>query len=333
MGALARLDALSGLSNIASVAPKLKMTNLMDGLIAWPSPPKGSANYYYTDITGADSFGNGPASISAALNSSGYIRREMILAPADVVANTWADIAPVFDVQIAANDFPGGVGNKTIMTQLSRTSAKWTIGKPQMWNATYVRNTFTNPLPPLCYRWQMKLPSNMIDVLAGNSGGQGWSEQFALKGNNNDSISDSRLSLHTTRLLGENELRFRVNFDLFINRLDGSPISSGPSNLWYINSNLGAAIPGDVYDIYFYFKPPINNSDLVTGLCQILIVNLSKNVISFAGEKYGVPMRGYHNYEIGRILTQSLYTGGFPTAGNFQMEYSGMQFWSCMPVI
>lgn len=333
MGALARLDALSGLANIASVAPKLVMTNLNDESIAWPSPPNGSANYYYTDITGSDSFGYGPASLSSVLNSTGYIRREMILAPADVVANTWADIATVFDVQTVANDFPGGIGNKVVMTQLNRTSAEWTIGKPQMWNATYVRNTFTNPIPPLCYRWQMKLPSNMIDVLSGNAGGIGWCENFALKANNNDSISDSRLSLQTVKVLGESDLRFRISFDLFINYLDGSATPGGPANLWYMQSALGAAIPGDVYDIYLYFKPPASNTDLVTGLCQILIVNLSKNTISFADEKYGEPMRGYNNYEIGRILTQSLYTGGFPTTGNFQMEYSGMQFWSCMPVI
>jgi len=39
------------------------------------------------------------------------------------------------------------------------------------------------------------------------------------------------------------------------------------------------------------------------------------------------------NHEIGKIFTQGIYTGGFPASGNIQFEYSGMQFWSCMPVL
>ena len=66
---------------------------------------------------------------------------------------------------------------------------------------------------------------------------------------------------------------------------------------------------------------------------QILIVNLSNNTIALSAEKYGVPMKGCYNHEIGKILTQGIYTGGFPASGNIQFEYSGMQFWSCMPVL
>ena len=181
----------------------------------------------------------------------------------------------------------------------------------------------------------MKLPANMIDVLADNPLYQGWSEQFALKSHVNNSLIDSRLALKTIRSAGESQLRFRLDFDLFYKNLNGTDITpaGAPSNLWYMQSALGAAIPGDVYDVYIYFKPPVNNADLVTGLCQILIVNLSKNTIALSAEQYGVPMKGYYNYEMGKILTQGIYTGGFPAIGNIQIEYSGMQFWSRMPVI
>ena len=100
-----------------------------------------------------------------------------------------------------------------------------------------------------------------------------------------------------------------------------------------MQSALGAAIPGDTYDIYIYFKPPVNKTDYVTGLCQILIVNISQNTIALCDEMYGVPMKGYYNYEMAKVLTQGIYIGGFPSVGNIQIEYSGMQFWSRMPVI
>lgn len=340
MGALARLDALSGLANIASVAPKLVMTNLNDASIVWPAY-SGSGQFYWTDIIGSDSLGYGPSSMSGALNSTGLIRREVLIAAGDVVAGTATDIDAVFDIQTAANDFPGGRGKKVVMKQLKRTPAEWSGNYPQVWNAIYYRSNWNNPLPPLCYRFQMKLPSNMIDVLADNPANQGWSEEFALKSNINNNLIDSRVALKTIRAAGESQLRFRLDFDIFDKRiawpdplLEGNSLSPGvPLNLWYMQSALGAAIPGDTYDIYIYFKPPVNKTDYVTGLCQILIVNISQNTIALCDEMYGVPMKGYYNYEMAKVLTQGIYIGGFPSVGNIQIEYSGMQFWSRMPVI
>lgn len=356
MGALILADAFSGLVNNSQTSPKLLATHFFDGSIGYPSPPTASGNrYYYSDATGVDGYGHGSSTIKNILNSATTgvnIRRETILVSptdtyatggGDVVFGDYRDIPAVFDHSIVPNDMPGGKGNKIVITQLKRSAQEWKDSYPQT-QLMFMRRDWQNPLPTLCYAFKMKLPANMIDVLADNPSYQGWSEQLAIKSNIDNTLTDRRLALKTVREAGESQLRFRLDFDIYKNALPGtivagvpvatgSVLPAGPTNFWYLESALGAAIPGDIYQIYIYFKPPAGDyTDTTTGLVQILIVNLSKNTIALSGQKSGVAMKGYYNYEMARIYTHAIYTGGWPSSGNIQFEYSDFQFWSRPPL-
>ena len=182
----------------------------------------------------------------------------------------------------------------------------------------------------------MKVPSNMVDVLSGNSAASGWAELFALKSNISNGSTDWRLALQTQLLPGESGLRFCLNNDLFNKKLNGDTIPGAglqPFPIWSMKSLEGACIPGDVYEVYIYYNPPVSNTDLTTGIAQLLIVNLSKNTVAYSVDVRGGVMKGYYNYEVGRMFAVGAYCGGFPSSGTIQWEFSDFQIWDKMPVI
>lgn len=337
--------------------PKLLLTQRFDGTFAWPALISGSASnqFYYCDATGTDSGGHNTTTARIALNSPagvGYRQENLIykpdngIGPTDVIAANSSDVDAVFTKSLAANDTPGGRGNKLVLTQLKRTPAKWTSNNnststPQCWPLTMYRysvnvnsgGVYTYPLPPLCYKFRMRLPANMASVLAGNPGAQAWAENWAIKGGDNNNNTQHRLAFKTIIDAGETGIRFELRFDLFNKNVDGTALpATQPTKLWDIKSAEGAAIPGDIYDIYIYFDQRPSISDL-SGLAQIMVVNLSKNAITMAGSITGVPTIGYDRIPGGRIFWDGCYTFGFPDGETIITEYSDHEIWSSPPVL
>ena len=186
MTSINNADALSIFANNINTAPKLAFTHLFDSgvpLVADSALAKGT-DYFYTNLyTGNDSLGHSTTDFKNAVNTSSfYEREEVIIDPADVVSATYTDIAAVFSRSSAANDMPGGKGNKIVYTQNKRTDTIWgSKSYPQIWGTIGYRTNITTQLPPLRYSFQIKVPSNLADILTGRVGAGEWWEIFGIK--------------------------------------------------------------------------------------------------------------------------------------------------------
>ena len=243
---------------------KLLYTNYLDGTISYGALTKAPySNTLYTETLNSYSnrdscgYGYGHSLFSALNTPSGVdLRAENIIAAGDVgsPAST-ADVAAVWSKSISATDAPGCIGNKLTITQLKRTPAEWNNESPQYWCMVFYRyNVATNALPPLCYRFTVKTPTNLADVLY-NPGYNGWMEIFAIKGTLDNANTQHRLSIVLNRGNGESGIRVYVRFDLFNKRMDGTTIPgvTVPELLWGMLSDEGAIVPGNHYDFYLYF--------------------------------------------------------------------------------
>lgn len=324
--------------------PKLLYTNYLDGTISYGALAKAgdtsTTNYIQslTNSSNRDSCGYGYGTALFAAFDSTYLgmdlRAENIIAAGDVGSpSTAADVAPVWSKTISATDAPNCIGNKITIEQLKRTPAEWNNETPQCWPLVFYRRDFASKvLPPLCYRFVVKIPTNFADVVD-NPGTRGWMEIFAIKGTENNNTNQHRLSIQLIRESGESGIRIYVRLDLFNKRMDGTTISGGGLELlWGMMSEEGAIVPGNYYDFYLYFDQRVDRSDL-TGVTKILVIDKSTNAIAYQDSKTGVPTCGYDQASGGRIYMCGLYTGGFPSSGTITMEYSGCQIWDSMPVI
>lgn len=335
--------------------PKLLLTQFLDNTFAWPALIKSNDRFYYCDATGTDSGGHNTTTARTALNSPHGVsyRQENIIfkpdngvPPTDVIAGDSTDVDAVFTYSRVANDTPGGRGNKLVLTQLKRTPVEWnstnnSFSAPQAWGVIMYRysvaiasgGVYTYPLPPRCYRFRMRLPANMLSVLAGNPGYQAWAENWAIKGGVDNANTQHRLAFKTVIDAGETGIRFELRFDLFNKNVDGTALpATQPTKLWDIKSAEGAAIPGDLYDIYIYFDQKSSITDL-SGLAQILAVNLSKDTVAMADEKRGVATIGYDGIPGGRVMWYGSYTFGFPDGETIVTEYSDAEIWDSPPVL
>lgn len=320
---------------------ELLYTNYLDGTISYgalTATGTSVTNYMQSLNYGSNrdscGYGYGDALFNALNTPSGVdLRAENIIAAGDVgsPAST-ADVAAVWSKSISATDAPGCIGNKLTITQLKRTPAEWNNETPQYWGMIFYRyNVSTNALPPLCYRFTVKTPTNLADVIY-NPGSRGWMEIFAIKGTLDNANTQHRLSIVLNRENGESGIRVYVRFDLFNKDMNGNDISGGaPTLLWGMLSDEGAIVPGNHYDFYLYFDQRNNRADL-TGLTEILVIDKTTNIVAFQDSKTGVPTCGYDQANGGRIFFYGLYTGGFPSSGNIVMEYSGCQIWDSMPL-
>ena len=327
---------------------KLLYTNYLDGTISYGALTKApDSDAFYTETLDSYSnrdscgYGYGTALFSALNTPNGVdLRSENIIAAGDVGSPaSSADVAAVWSKSITATDAPGCIGNKLTITQLKRTPAEWNNGStPQYWGMVFYRYNASAhaipqlALPPLCYRFTVKTPTNLADVLY-NPGYNGWMEIFAIKGTLVNANTQHRLSIVLNRGNGESGIRVYVRFDLFNKDMNGNNISDDtPTLLWGMLSDEGAIVPGNHYDFYLYFDQRNNRTDL-TGLTEILVIDKTTNTVAFQDSKTGVPTCGYDQANGGRIFFYGLYTGGFPSSGNIVMEYSGCQIWDSMPVV
>lgn len=337
MTSINNTDALSILANKKNTAPKLRFTHLFDAgvpLVADSALAK-ATDYFYTNLyTGNDSLGHSTTDFKLAVDTAGfYEREEVIIDPLDVVAANYTDIAAVFTRASAVNDFPGGIGNKIIYTQNKRTDTIWgTHSYPQIWGTIGYRTNITTQLPPLRYSFQIKVPSNLADILTGRVGAGEWWEIFGIKANWDNSKTDSRLTLMLRRDVNTRALYFQLQLTLF-GYNSGTGTYSNYSAAWNLNSAPDALIPGDIYKVDLYFKPPATNVDM-SGVAQILIINQSKNTIAMKDEKTNAQMmgdgefgQGINMFNFGRIMCAGLYTGGFPATGNTRVEYGNIMIW------
>lgn len=325
-----------------SKGAKLLYTNYLDGTISYGALTKDPlSDAFYTETLNSysnrDSCGYGYGSaLFSALNCPGVdLRSENIIAAGDVgsPAST-ADVAAVWSKSITATDAPGCIGNKLTITQLKRTPAEWNNETPQYWGMVFYRyNVATKALPPLCYRFTVKTPTNLADVIHNhNTGYKGWMEIFAIKGTLDNANTQHRLSIQLIREIGESGIRVYVRFDLFNKDMNGNNISGGtPALLWGMLSDEGAIVPGNHYDFYLYFDQRNDRTDL-SGVTKILVIDRTANTVAFQDSKTGVPTCGYDQGNGGRIFFYGLYTGGFPSTGNTVLEYSGCQIWDSMPL-
>lgn len=320
---------------------KLLYTNYLDGTISYGALTAAGlsvTNYTQSLNYGGNrdscGYGYGDSLFSALNTPSGVdLRAENIIASGDVgsPAST-SDVAAVWSKSISATDAPGCIGNKLTITQLKRTPAEWNNETPQYWGMVFYRyNVGTNALPPLCYRFTVKTPTNLADVIY-NPGSRGWMEIFAIKGTLDNANNQHRVSIVLNRENGESGIRVYVRFDLFNKDMNGNDISGGaPTLLWGMLSDEGAIVPGNHYDFYLYFDQRNNRTDL-TGLTEILVIDKTTDTVAFQDSKTGVPTCGYDQANGGRIFFYGLYTGGFPSTGNTVLEYSGCQIWDSMPL-
>lgn len=321
---------------------KLLYTNYLDGTISYGALGKaGTSTTLYlqslTSYTNRDSCGYGyGTAMFAAFNSPTLgmdLRSENIIAADDVSVGDVADVAAVWTKTITATDAPGCIGNKLVIEQLKRTPAEWNDETPQNWGMVFYRRDYaTKKLPPLCYRFTLKIPDNFADVLD-NPGSRGWAEIFAAKGTQSNSATQHRISITIIRENGESGLRVYVRFDLFNKLMDGTAITPAtvPVLLWGMMSDEGAIVPGRHYDFYLYFDQRNDRTDL-TGVTKILVIDKTTNTVAYQDTKTGVPTCGYDQAGIGRIFMYGLYTGGFPSSGTITLEYSGCQIWDSMPI-
>ena len=339
MTSINNTDALSILANKVNTAPKLRFTHLFDSgvpLVADSALIKDNlVNHFYTNTyTGSDSLGYSTTDFKNAVDTTSfYEREEVTIDPLDVVAANYTDIATVFNRSSAINDFPGGKGNKIIYTQIKRNDVIWgNRSYPQVWGTIGYRTDITKQLPTLRYSFQIKVPSNLTDILTGRVVADEWWEIFGIKANWDNSKTDSRLTLMLRRDVNTRALYFQLQLTLFgYNSGTGTYINY--SSAWNLNSAPGALIPGDIYKVDLYFKPPLTNIDM-SGVAQILIINQSKNTIAMKDEKTNAQMmgdgefgQGINMFNFGRIILAGLYTGGFPATGSITVEYGNIMIW------
>lgn len=351
---MARLDSFFQPS--VSGRPKLLLTQRYDGTFSWPALIKGgtSNQFYYCDATGTDSGGHNTntSRLALACLGVGYRQENLIykpdngIGPTDVVAADATDVNAVFAKSLVPNDTPGGRGKKLVLTQLKRTPAKWTrvnnsSSTPQCWPLVMYRyysgemqdGVGKYPLPPLCYKWRMRLPANMLSVLAGNPGHQAWAENWAIKGGVDNGDTQHRLAFKSIISAGETGIRFELCFDLFNKNVDGTALpATQPLTIWSLKSAEGAAIPGDIYDIYIWFDQKIRIADL-SGSAQVMVVNLSKDIVTMTDSITDVPTIGYDGVPGGRIYWEGCYTFGFPDGETIVIESSDIEIWNRPPVL
>lgn len=311
--------------------PKLLWSCLFDNAFAYQTKTAGSGTFYTENIdewTTYDSLGFRFRHLTTVYNTAtgNSNRSEIILASGD----SGSPDTDVFTKQILANDMPGGKGNKLVLTQLKRTPAKWNSETPQIWPIVNIRYLPNNPWPPLIWSFQIKIPSNMSDILTHTSPSlyTAWMEIFALKGTLDNNNNQHRLSVQLVRLPGETGMRFTLRFDLFNKDVNGNPISaSSPTFLWDIRSDEGTLVAGQVYTVYILFDQKSSIADL-TGKAKFLVVNNTTNTTVVNAMKTGVPTCGYDGAPVGRAYLLGLYTGGFPTVGNVTLEYGNLMIWS-----
>jgi hypothetical protein len=176
------------------------------------------------------------------------------------------------------------------------------------------------------------VPSNLADILTGRVGADEWWEIFGIKAHNDNSKTDSRLTLMLRRDVNTRALYFQLQFTLF-GYNSGTGTYSIYTAAWNLNSAPGALIPGDVYKVDLFFKPPLTNVDM-SGVTQILIINQSKNIVAMRDQKTDAQMmgagefgQGINMFNFGRIMLAGLYTGGFPATGNITVEYGNIMLW------
>lgn len=319
----------------------LKYTHFFDNTLALPADASLSGTgtaFYYGSWTGADSIGYTPSDLNSVLDTStSYYRTEIIISPGssissppgDVNSGTYTDATDVYSRSTSANDMPGGKGNKYTITQLKRTPAEWNAqSTPQMWMGIVGRNSWaSSQIPDLCYSYQVKVPSNLADIMDRRAGFSEWFETFFIKSNSDNNLTDSRIAVAWNRDVTTRAFSWRILFDLFVKDLYGTALSSS-NNLWGYSSEPGTLVAGHVYQVNLYFAPPESKTDL-TGKAQALIIDQTDNTVALAVTINNVVMMGYNNHNFARVAMGGLYTGGFPPSGDITLEYGNFMMKQC----
>lgn len=323
------------------VGNTLKYTHFFDNTLALPADASLSGTgtaFYYGSWTGADSIGYTPSDLNSALDTStSYYRTEIIISPGssissppgDVNSGTYTDATDVYSWGTSANDMQGGKGNKFTITQLKRTTVEWNAqSTPQMWMGIVGRNSWaSSQIPDLCYSYQVKVPSNLADIMDRRAGFSEWFETFFIKSNSDNNLTDSRIAVAWNRDVTTRAFSWRILFDLFVKDLYGTALSSS-NNLWGYSSEPGTLVAGHVYQVNLYFAPPASKTDM-TGKVQVLIVDQTNNTVALAVTIKNVVMMGYNNHNFARVAMGGLYTGGFPPSGNITLEYGNFMIKQC----
>lgn len=325
------MDALSVVNNASGNAARLLWTDYKDGTYAVGTPAQSGVNYFYVaSITGADSRGNDTNTLKTAIGSSSLTRRYefTIVTPTDVVANDITDLNAVYSYSLAAADAPKGMakGNKLSMSQLKRSSAEWSGSRPQFNDNIIISDYSTVKLREFFACFCVKIPSNMLDVLAGNAGGVGWAELWGAKTHSVSASSDGRFSVQAYRELGRSDGHFIFKFDRFVGP------SQTVSEQWTLESANGTLLENKWYWIGFYINRPGDITDILGGKAQVLIVNLTDNTVVLSSQQSGGVFWGESGYDIGKIQKDQVYSGGFPSSGTFDLQYSGFELWNRPPI-
>jgi len=320
------------------VGNTLKYTHFFDNTLALPADASLSGTgtaFYYGSWTGADSIGYTPSDLNSALDTStSYYRTEIIITSGaspsgDVNSGTYTDATDVYSRSTSANDMPCGKGNKYTITQLKRTPAEWDAqSTPQMWIGIVGRNSWaSSQIPDLCYSYQVKVPSNLADIMDRRAGFSEWLETFFIKSNSDNNLTDSRIAVTWNRDVTTRAFSWRIRFDAFVKDLYGTALSSS-NNLWGYSSEPGTIVAGHVYQVNLYFAPPESKTDL-TGKVQALIIDQTDNTVALAVTINNVVMMGYNNHNFARVAMGGLYTGGFPPSGDITIEYGNFMIKQC----
>jgi len=343
------MDALGQIANNPSVAPKLLLTHRYDGGINWAgSLSRSSSIFYYKDIPdgSVDSLNYGPYKARTALASPsgvGFRQENIIFHPddgigaTDVISDNSTDVPLVFSTAYPASTICNKKGNMLVIEQLKRTPPEWNStnnsrSAPQFWSLIMYRYSYTVRMLPRCFKFSMKLPANLLDILADNPNYQAWKENWCAKGNNSNSDSQHRYAFKTVINAGETNARFELRFDLFNKDLSGATLpDTQPTGLWSLTSDEGAANPGDEYDVYIYIDQRVDRTDL-DGETKVLVINRTQNTVAMKESITGVATCGYDQAPIGRISWGGCYTFGWPSSGTIVLQYADYQIWDKMPV-
>lgn len=310
--------------------PKLLWTSRLDNTFSLgtmdyvPSGVPTVPYYNRSDFSGTDSMGNGKTSLQTALQSTVLWQAyKTIVDPTDVSSPpVLTDFTDVIDFTIAANDAPGGKGNKLIMTQKKRSATKWTGFRPQA--ASVTTRTQNVPLNSLYVRKKIKIPSNMVDVLSG-SATVGWCELDAIKCSPDFGTTvDLRYNVQAQKLQGESGLRFVSQID----RGTGSTnvITPGTSTEGFCN-------PGDWFLMEYYIRRPATGgyNNTTDGLFQVVMTNLNTLAREVILDQRGGIAFGLSNGQLSLFYQYLQYTGGFPSVGTFVLEVAEVEYWDMPP--
>jgi len=313
-------------------------SSLFNGTIALATPTSGDSLTYTGNVTGADSNSHGVNTLDDAWQIAGgqAFYAQYLLDAAGALSTRFVTTS-------RPSTFVGGIGNEIEIKQVARSATEWSGSLPQCEFVMELSNTYfdTSPVNEYYCSKMIRIPSNMIDVLdrpAGVEWTVAWSVIEDVKCGP-VATNDARIIINVLKVQGETGLRFRAALDNC-----GTDTLTGVNNgiiaglnsdgvIDYGQTDESTAVPGKDYKIEYWIKRSAGREDLTTGRFVAIATRMDTGERFTIINKTGGQFWGYHSHHFKRFFPIIVYTGGFPSSGDYTMVYSNIEYWSFSPYI